>query len=213
MDKSKFAGKIDYTILNKRYGRKDVCRVVREAETYGMNVCIPPSSVEWVANHGFVNELVSVVGFPNGYNEPRSKSGEGTRLHGLGATELDVACNLGLLDRPDRFRDDIEGVVEAGETVKAIIETPLLGDDEVQIASELCVEAGVDYIKTCTGFYGGVEVDDVELIRGVVGESVGIKASGGIRSYSEAVELLEAGASRIGSSSGVEIVQGFSRKN
>ncbi len=205
---------IDHTLLDKDHTTEDVDEAVRTADDYGMNICLPPSRIERVPA-SFMGEVCSVVGFPLGYNDTETKVFEAQRASEDGATEVDVACNVSHLKSRNyyEFRSDVERVVEAADVrVKAIIETGLLSKSEIKRASKLCVEAGADYVKTCSGFTDGEATpSDVRTIREAVGEGVGVKASGGIRSYSDVVEMVRAGATRIGSSSGKEIIEEFSQ--
>lgn len=213
MDAREFAARIDHTLLAKDHTIEDVDALLREASRYGTNVCVPPSRVEYAADRFDAGEIVTVVGFPLGYNATEVKLFEAERAVEMGATELDVACNVSHLKsgEHEEFGRDVERVVGATDVdTKAIIETGLLDEEEVRRASRLCVEAGADYVKTSTGFVGrGVTTRDVELVRSAVGDGVGVKASGGIEGYEAALGLLEAGADRIGASRGAEIMRDF----
>lgn len=213
MDATEFAGKIDHTLLTKNQSLGDLDGLLDEARKHGMNVCVPPSRVGYAADRFGEGEIVSVVGFPLGYNATEVKQREAELTVEAGATETDVACNLSYLESGEEevFRRDLGEVVDAVDVpVKAVIESGLLDEDGVRRASRLSVEAGADYVKTCTGFVGGgVTVKDVEWVRDEVGEEVGVKASGGIRDWKAATRLLEAGADRIGASRGDELVMGF----
>lgn len=213
MDPTEFAGKIDHTLLSKNQSLGDLDGLLDMARKHGMNVCVPPSRVGYVADKFGEGEIVSVVGFPLGYNSTEVKQSEAELVVEAGATEIDVACNLGYLEsgEEEEFRSDVEQVVDVVDVpVKAVIESGLLDEEGVRRASRLLVEAGVDYVKTCTGFVGGgVKVKDVEWIRDEVGEGVGVKASGGIRNWKAALRLLESGADRIGSSRGDDLVRGY----
>ncbi|MDY6765631.1 MAG: deoxyribose-phosphate aldolase [Halobacteria archaeon] len=215
MDSKELAAKIDHTLLYKDHTLEDLDRLVEEANEYGMNVCVPPSRVGYVTDELEVEgEIATVIGFALGYNTTDVKVTETERALDDGATEIDMACNVSELKSGnyDSFMDDVEGVVEAsgGAPVKAIIETGILTEDEKRRASNLCVEAGADYIKTCTGFFEGkATLNDVRLIKDEVGDRAKIKASGGIGDYESASEMIDAGASRIGASSGYEIMNDF----
>jgi deoxyribose-phosphate aldolase len=154
----------------------------------------------------------SVVGFPLGAAAPEAKAFAARHLVGIGAAEIDMVMNVGALrsGEDEAVVRDVAGVVEAagpGATVKVILETALLRDDEKERACLLCKQAGAHFVKTSTGFGpGGATAEDVRLMRRVVGPEMGVKASGGIRDIPVALEMVRAGASRIGSSSGVAIV-------
>ena len=154
------------------------------------------------------------VGFPQGANLTATKRAEARDLLRVGAHELDMVINIGALKSRERklVENDIRAIVEiaheAGALLKVILETSLLTVDEKILACELAVAAGADFVKTSTGFAGGgATAEDVALMRGVVGKRAGVKASGGIRSASELAAMLDAGANRIGTSAGVQIVQ------
>ena len=158
-----------------------------------------------------------VVGFPLGASLSASKRDETTRVVKLGAHEVDMVLNVGLLKSGeyDAVKKDIAGVVElahgAGAIVKVILETCLLSFEEKMRASEISLAAGADFLKTSTGFStGGATVDDIALMRGVAGARAGVKASGGIRSLADAAAMLNAGASRIGASASVRILSELS---
>ncbi|MDY7082453.1 MAG: deoxyribose-phosphate aldolase [Halobacteria archaeon] len=211
-----FAQKIDHTLLSKSHTHAELDSFLSDAEEYGTNVCVPPSRVEYVAENLSGSEIATVVGFPLGYNTTEIKVDEARLVVENGATEIDMACNISSLKSGDydAFRRDVERVVNGTDVItKAIIETGLLSDGEKRRAAKLVVEAGADYVKTCTGFTEGkATVEDVELIKDVIGDEAKIKASGSISDYETAQAMLEAGADRIGASSGDEIVRGYRRK-
>jgi len=153
--------------------------------------------------------LATVVGFPHGQHHPAVKRAEAEQAWEDGADELDVVINVGRLKNgeTDAVRADLEGVVAATPLpVKVIVETALLTDEEKRTAAEVVVDAGADYLKTSTGFAdGGATVPDVELLA----EYLPVKASGGVGNAEEALAMLDAGAVRIGASSGVEIVESY----
>jgi deoxyribose-phosphate aldolase len=201
--------RIDHTLLDKDHTAAEVDLVVEEAERYGTNVCLPPSRLDRVPD-AFEGEVVAVVGFPHGTTTPETKAYEAREALDSGATEVDVACNVSALlsGEDEQFVRDVRAVVETEATTKAILETGLLDDDQKRRGARLCVEAGADYIKTCTGYASGeATVEDVRLLSDVVGDKARIKASGGIRDAETARLLLKAGASRIGTSAGAEIVR------
>jgi deoxyribose-phosphate aldolase len=210
MDKAEFAARIDHTVLGPTTTLDDVERVLDEAEAYGMNACIPPCYVSEATAYAPDVTLVSVIGFPHGTHSTAAKYGEAVDAWQAGADEVDMVLNVGRLKAGDdeAVCADIEEVVAAVPVpVKVIIETALLTDAEKHRACEAAADAGAAFVKTSTGFAdGGAAVDDVALMA----EYLPVKASGGIGSYEAATTMLEAGADRIGASSGVEIVEGFS---
>jgi deoxyribose-phosphate aldolase len=210
MDKEEFASRIDHTLLDKDAPLKEFDLLAEEAEELGTNVCVPPCHVDRVS--GVTGEVIAVVGFPHGTSRTEAKKQEAAAVIELGATEIDVAANVSYLKsgKKDLFRKDIAEVTDLGVTTKSIIETGLLSDEEKRLAARLSVEAGADYVKTCTGYSKGrATVEDVSLIKNVVGERAKIKASGGIGSAKEAIKLFGAGAHRIGASSGASLVREY----
>lgn len=209
MDRAAFAAAIDHTVLGPETTLDDAKRVVEEASEYGMNACIPPCYVEEASEHRPDVRLATVVGFPHGQNTPRTKQKEGVEAWKSGADELDVVCNRGRLlgDEPERVHEELAEIVAAVPVpVKVILETSELTGEEIRQAAELAVEADAAMLKTSTGFAeGGATVEDVELLA----EYLPVKASGGIGDYETARAMLEAGAERIGASSGVALVEGY----
>jgi len=209
MDRSEFASRIDHTVLGPATTPADVDRVLDEARAHGMNACVPPCYVSAAAATAPEVTLVTVVGFPHGTNATTAKYGEAVDAWQSGADEVDMVVNVGRLKAGDdeAVREDVAEVVAAVPIpVKVIVETALLTDDEKRRACEAAVEAGADFVKTSTGFAdGGATVADVKLMA----EYLPVKASGGVGSYEEAAAMLDAGAERIGASSGVDILQGY----
>lgn len=209
MDRAAFAARIDHTVLGPETTPEDVERVMDEAAEHGMNACVPPCYVEEASEHRPDVRLATVVGFPHGQNDPEIKRREGVVAWRAGADELDVVCNRGRLlsDQPERFHEELaELVASVPIPVKVIVETSELGAEEIRRAAELAVEADAAMLKTSTGFAsGGATVEDVELLA----EYLPVKASGGIGDYATARAMLDAGAQRIGASSGVALVEGF----
>ncbi|WP_432737058.1 deoxyribose-phosphate aldolase [Maridesulfovibrio sp. FT414] len=209
------AGYIDHTLLDVSAGSGAIEQLCREAMEFGFaSVCVHPCHIALAADilGGQGPKVCSVIGFPCGSNMTEVKMLEAMRAVAKGAQELDMVVNISALKAGDRkvFLNDVFMTVEgAGEIpVKAIIETGLLDDDEKKLACELAVKAGASFVKTCTGFGpGGATVEDIRLMRSIVGDSIGVKASGGIRTFEQACELVGAGASRIGTSSSVKIVR------
>ncbi|MFC4543981.1 deoxyribose-phosphate aldolase [Halosolutus amylolyticus] len=208
MDRSELAPLIDHTVLGPETTPGDVRRVLDEAAEYGMNACIPPYAVEEAAGYAPEVTIATVVGFPHGQQSHDVKRREGVLAWKAGADELDAVINVGRLKagEDDVVRAQIAELVAAVPIpVKVIIETALLTDAEKRQACEAAVEADAAMVKTSTGFAdGGATIADVELMS----EFLPVKASGGVGSYDEAIAMLEAGAERIGASSGVEIVSG-----
>ena len=210
MDRDAFAASIDHTVLGPETTWGDVETVLDEAAEHGMNACLPPCYVAEAADRdGVPGAIATVVGFPHGQHAPAAKRDEAVGAWEDGADEIDLVINVGRLkaDEDDAVAAEIAGVVAAVPVpVKVIIETALLSDAEKRRACEAAVEADADMVKTSTGFAdGGATVADVELMS----DYLPVKASGGVGSYEEARAMLDAGATRIGASSGVEIVEGY----
>ncbi|SCG83189.1 deoxyribose-phosphate aldolase [Proteiniborus sp. DW1] len=214
----KIASMIDHTILKPETTKEMVRKVCDEAKEYKFaSVCVNPYYVSFVKEQlqGTQVKVTSVIGFPLGSTTKEVKAFEAKDAIENGADELDMVINIGALKNKeyDIVKQDIEAVVNVAKgkaLVKVIIETSLLTDEEKEIACRLSVEAGADYVKTSTGFStGGATVEDIKLMRRVVGPDIGVKASGGIRDSKKVNEMIGAGASRIGASSSVEIVKGL----
>jgi deoxyribose-phosphate aldolase len=209
MDRAEFAGRIDHTVLGPETTWNDVAGVLDAAADHGTNACIPPCHVAEATEYAPDVRLVTVCGFPHGQAAPRTKEVEAERAWKDGADEVDVVLNVGRLHagEDEAVADELERVDAAVPVpVKVIVEAPLLAEDELRTACELAADAGADFVKTATGFsVGGATVEDVRLMA----EYLPVKASGGIGSFADAVAMLEAGAERIGASSGAEIVDGY----
>jgi deoxyribose-phosphate aldolase len=209
MNRSEFAARIDHTVLGPETRPGDVDRVVDEALEHGMNVCIPPYAVAEAREHAPDLTIATVVGFPHGQHATIAKREEAATAWRDGADELDVVLNIGRLHAGEdgSVRDELTEIVAAVPIpVKVIIETALLSREEKHRACKHASEAGAAFVKTSTGFAdGGATVEDVELMA----EYLPVKASGGIGSYEKAMAMFDAGAERIGASSGVDIVEGF----
>lgn len=211
------ASMIDHTLLKPDATRAEVQKLCREAaEFHFATVCVNPTWVALCAAllRGTGVGVCSVVGFPLGATTADVKHYETRRAIFDGATEIDMVINIGALKSGDLHvvERDIEAVVgpcrEAGATSKVIIEAALLTDDEKVAASTLAKAAGADFVKTSTGFAtGGATVADVALMRRVVGADMGVKAAGGVRDYEGLKAMVAAGATRVGASAGVKIVQ------
>ena len=208
---------IDHTMLKPDAPDALFDKLCEEAIYWGFySVCVNSSRVRYVARklRGTPVKVAAVIGFPLGQMDSRSKAFEARRCIEDGANELDMVINVGALKSGNLklVEEDIRAVRRAtrGNTVlKVIIETSLLTDDEKVIACELSKKAGADFVKTCTGFAGGgATPHDIALMRRTVGPEMGVKASGGMRNYPRAVQIIAAGASRIGAVSSVAIVTG-----
>lgn len=208
---------IDHTLLKTDARRADLERLVEEAKAYHFaSVCVSPIWVSFAAHalQGSGVKTCTVIGFPQGVTPSEVKAFETKRAIADGAEEVDMVIAVGKLkDGDDAYvKADIEAVVAAAKgkaVTKVIIETCLLTDEEKRRACLLAKEAGADFVKTSTGFStGGATAADVKLMRESVGEDIGVKASGGVRSRADAEAMIAAGATRLGTSSGVKIVEG-----
>jgi deoxyribose-phosphate aldolase len=214
---SSIASLIDHTLLRPEATRADILQLCREARDYNFaSVCVNPYWVPVAAAELAASPVLicTVVGFPLGATSTAAKVGETEAALAAGAQEIDMVQNIGALRGGDHsaVQQDIEGVVKAahrhGAIVKVILETALLDDDQKTAACLLAKAGGADFVKTSTGFGpSGATVHDVALMRRVVGPSMGVKASGGIRTLDDLEKMVAAGATRIGSSSGVKIVE------
>ena len=214
MNKAKY---IDHTLLKPDSTREQIDTIIEEAKTYQFkSVCINPSHVAYAAQKLKETDVLvcTVIGFPLGATTTNAKIFETEEAIKNGASEIDMVINIGALKdkRYDDVQKDIEGVVGAanGKTVKVIIETVLLTDEEKVIACELAEKAGADFVKTSTGFAGGgATPEDVKLMKDTVGDRLEVKASGGVRNLEDFNKMIEAGATRIGASAGVQIIKGL----
>ncbi len=207
---------IDHTVLaaNTPLAKIETC-CAEAIENQFASVCVNPTHVKYVAKRlaGSGVNVCTVIGFPLGANTPAVKAFETKDAIANGATEIDMVVNVGAIkdNNWDLVNEDISAVVKAanGTTVKVIIETCLLTDEEKVKVSRACVACGAQFVKTSTGFStGGATPEDVALIRSAVGPDMGIKASGGVRTREDAEKVIAAGATRIGTSGGVGIVKG-----
>lgn len=206
---------IDHTILKADAKREDVVRYCMEAREYDfMSVCVNSCHVKTVSKEleGSDVKVCCVVGFPLGAMATEAKAFETKYCVDNGADEIDMVINIGALKDKnyDYVKKDIEEVVKAanGKVVKVIIETCLLDDEEKKKACELAKIAKADFVKTSTGFStGGATVEDIKLMKSVVGDELKVKASGGVRTKEDAINMIDAGADRIGASSGINIVK------
>ncbi len=215
---SNIASYIDHTLLKPEATKEQIVKLCQEAAEYKFaSVCVNPA---WVAVSAKELEnspvkVCTVIGFPLGASTSETKAFETKDAIEKGAEEIDMVINIGALKSGDSelVKNDIKAVVEAATgkaIVKVIIETCLLTDEEKALASSLSKEAGADFVKTSTGFStGGATIEDVKLMRETVGPDLGVKASGGVRSLEDLQAMVDAGATRIGASSGVQIMQGL----
>ena len=208
------AALIDHTLLKPETTPEMVDKLCDEAIASGFcSVCILPSFVHQAAQRlqDSAVKVCTVIGFPLGANESAIKAIETGVAIDQGADEIDMVINVGMIKAGDweKVEKDIAAVVGAakGNTVKVILETCLLDDEEKRRACETCVSVGADFVKTSTGFSsGGATIEDVRLMRETVGPDIGVKASGGVRDLEAAKAMVEAGANRLGTSSGLAII-------
>ena len=214
MDKKTIAAMIDHTLLKPEATPAQIEKLCAEAAEYHFaSVCVNPVYIPLAARllKGTGVKVCCVVGFPLGAIAPEQKAAEAASCAAMGAEELDMVIHVGAAKVGDwaLVQRDIEGVVKAAarHTVKVIIETCLLTDEEKVKACEAAKAAGAHFVKTSTGFStGGATTHDIALMRKTVGPEMGVKASGGIRDYETAMAMIEAGANRIGASAGIAIV-------
>ncbi|MBV7509565.1 deoxyribose-phosphate aldolase [Bacillus sp. sid0103] len=213
----KYANLIDHTLLKADTKKEEIVKLCEEAKQYGFaSVCVNPTWVQMAAE--ILKEtdvkVCTVIGFPLGANTPETKAFEAKNAIENGATEVDTVINIGALkDKNDEMvEQDIRVVIDAAKgkaLVKVIIEACLLTKEEKVRACELAVKAGADFVKTSTGFsLYGATVEDVAIMRKAVGPDIGVKASGGVRDLNDLKAMVEAGATRIGSSSSVALFTG-----
>ncbi len=211
MDRHELARSIDHTVLGPETTPTDIEAVLDDATEHGMNACIPPYYLEEAVDYAPDVTLATVIGFPHGQNDHDTKRREGVLAWKAGADELDVVINVGRLKAGEleAVTSELEELVAAVPIpVKVIIETALLSDEQKHEACQAAVDADAAMVKTSTGFAdGGATVEDVELMS----EYLPVKASGGVGSYEEAMDMIEVGAERIGASSGVDILEGAPR--
>lgn len=213
----KVARLIDHTLLKPQATPDQIRQLCRQAQDYHFaSVCVNPGYVSLCADllHRTDVKVGTTIGFPLGATTTAVKVFETKQAIVNGTNEVDMVLNVGALKTGDvaYVKDEIAQIVTAahagGALIKVILETCLLTDDEKVIACKLCQEAGADFVKTSTGFStGGATVEDVALMRQTVGPEMGVKASGGIRNYETLLQMVEAGATRIGASAGVAIVK------
>ena len=214
MEITDILSKVDHTNLKQIATWDDIKKLCEEGVKYNVaSVCIPPSFVKKAKDtYGDRLKVCTVIGFPNGYNTTAVKVFETKVAVNNGADEIDMVINIGLVKAKefDKVEDEIKQIKEAcgGKLLKVIIETCLLTDEEKVKMCKIVTDAKADYIKTSTGFStGGATIDDVILVRNNVGENVKIKAAGGIKSIDDAQRFIEEGASRLGTSKVVSILE------
>lgn len=212
---------IDHTKLGANISKAQIDQLLDEAKTYDFkSVCVNPVWVKY-AKESLKNTDVlvcTVIGFPHGTHEASVKAYESQVAVKDGADELDMVINVYAKKKKndELILNEIKGVVKEakGRVVKVIIETCYLNEEEIKRASELVVKAGAQFVKTSTGFgTGGAKVEDVKLMKQTVKDQAEVKASGGVRTYEDALKMIEAGATRIGTSNGVDIVLKKGKEN
>jgi len=211
------ASYIDHTLLKSDASLEEIRQVCDEAKKYRFaSVCVNPSYIRFVSEQleGSGVTPCCVIGFPFGTQTPEAKKAETLDAVSNGAKEVDMVINVGAIKSKDwqLVKRDVEAVVGAAKgkaDVKVILETCLLTDEEKVKACTVCKLVGADFVKTSTGYStGGATADDVALMRQTVGPDIGVKASGGIRTYEDAVTMIKAGANRLGASAGIKIIAG-----
>ena len=208
---------IDHTLLKPEATPDQIEKLCKEAKKHGFaSVCVNPTNVALAAKllKGSVVKVCTVIGFPLGANTSFVKAAETRDAIANGADEIDMVINVGALKAKnyDQVEKDIAAVVEAanGNLVKVIIETCLLTDEEKVEACKLSKKAGADFVKTSTGFNkSGATPEDIALMRKTVGPKLGVKASGGVRDTAAALEMIKNGATRIGASASIAIIEGL----
>lgn len=214
MDVKEILKHVDHTLLAQTATWAEIKQICDDAITYGTaSVCIPPAYVKQVKEYVQDKMAVcTVIGFPNGYMTTAAKEFETRDALTNGADEIDMVINIGWAKdgKFDCIEEEIRTLKKAcgSKILKVIIETCLLTDEEKREACRCAVRAGADYVKTSTGFStGGANVHDVALMRETVGPDVGVKASGGVRTHEDADKMIKAGATRLGTSSGVKLME------
>jgi deoxyribose-phosphate aldolase len=203
---------IDHALLHPAATSEQVVQWCVEADRFGFAaVCVYPVHVKQAVEllHGKAPQVCAVIGFPTGATTSATKQFEAQEAIEHGATELDVVINLGWLKEgnTDQMHRELAEICEIAPTVKAILEMGLLTEREKKTAVEVCLDAGISFLKTSTGWFGGATVADVRFLKQASNDRVGIKASGGIRTPEQAIELILAGANRIGTSCGPDLVR------
>ena len=205
---------VDHTLLSPTATAADVAALAAEASQLGTySICVSPAMLPVTTSGGVL--VATVCGFPSGKHTPSAKAAEAAESVRLGADEVDMVIDIGLLKagRPDATRAEIAAVraaVPAPKVLKVIIESAALTDEEIVAACQAAEAAGADFVKTSTGYHpaGGASVHAVELMRATVGDRLGVKASGGIRDWATATAMIEAGATRLGLSGTAAVLAG-----
>ena len=206
---------IDHTLLKADATKAEVTQVLAEALKYDFaSVCIQPCHVSYAAQYlkGSDVKVCTVIGFPLGANTSAVKAFETADAIQNGADEIDMVINIGALKdgQDETVLNDIVAVVREAQdkTVKVILETCLLSEEEIVKACQLCMQAKADFVKTSTGFStGGATIENVRIMKAAIDDTMQVKAAGGIRTYEDLLKMVEAGASRIGTSAGCSIMQ------
>jgi deoxyribose-phosphate aldolase len=204
---------IDHALLSPIATPEQVAQCCAEGDRLRFPaVCVYPTAVAQAVEHLHRSQtrVCTVIGFPTGAHTSATKRFEAQEAVEQGAEELDVVINLGWLKtgRSEAVHRELAEICEeTGVVVKAILETGLLTDAEKKLAAEICMDAGVQFLKTNTGWFGGATVEDVRLLKSITKDQVGIKAAGGVRTVEQAVELILAGATRLGTSRGVDLIR------
>jgi deoxyribose-phosphate aldolase len=204
---------IDHTLLNPLATPEAIAQLCEQADSmHFFAVCVYPIHVKQAVQllHGREPKVCTVVGFPSGASTPAVKRFEAQDALENGADELDVVINVGWLKQGnlDALHQELADICGlSGSPVKAILETTLLTNDEKRMGAKVCMDSGVAFVKTSTGWHGGATVEDVRLLKEITRDRIGIKASGGIQTPEQALDLILAGASRLGTSRGVELIQ------
>lgn len=212
------AAYIDHALLTPTATPQQLEQCCAQADQFHFpTVCIYPSAVKQAVQllQNKKIRVCAVIGFPTGATTSAVKLYEAQEAAENGATELDVMINLGWLKTgksEDIYREIAAICEETGLTIKAILETNVLTDTEKRLAAEICMDAGASYLKTCTGWFGGATIADVRFLKNITKGQVGIKAAGGIRTPSDAIALIQAGASRLGTSRGPDIIRQLETK-
>lgn len=210
---SDIATYIDHTLLKPSAIAEEIKQVCQQAWQYNFPaVCVYPTSVRQARDllHDKQPQVCTVIGFPTGAVTSAVKLYEAQEAVENGATELDVVINLGWVKAREssKIYNEIAQICsETAPVVKVILETTVLTDEEKILAAEICLDAGAAYLKTSTGWFGGATVADVKLLQEITRGQIGIKASGGIHTYEQAIALIQAGATRLGTSRGVDLLR------
>ncbi len=204
---------IDHTLLDPLASPEAIAQLCQQADRFRFpTVCVFPIHVRQAVDllHQKHPQVCTVIGFPTGAHTSAVKRYEAEEAAENGATELDVVINLSWLKsgQTEPLHRELADICSStGLTVKAILETTLLNEAEKQLAAEVCLDAGVSFLKTSTGWHGGATVADVKLLKAIARDRVGVKASGGIRTAEQALNLVLAGATRLGTSHGIALIQ------